>query len=188
MFQCPVPSVDAMTGRTSALVTLALYAAAGLAAPAWPQETIAPCRLCDSGSTAPKEKPAAPVSLDVETSLDFDRLILAGSGNGTAELNPDGSRAVTGSITAIGARAMVGEVVIRGEPGRFVRIGLPGEIILDGLAGGTIRLEQISSDLPPMPRLDGNGRLSFRFGGVLRISGDVDGEFRGDVPIDVDYF
>ena len=38
-----------------------------------------------------------------------------------------------------------------------------------------------------MPRLDGDGRLSFRFGGVLQVSGDLDGEFRGDVPIDVDY-
>jgi len=30
--------------------------------------------------------------------------------------------------------------------------------------------------------------LSFRFGGILRVSGDLDGEFRGDVPIDVEYF
>jgi hypothetical protein len=39
-----------------------------------------------------------------------------------------------------------------------------------------------------MPRLDGNGRLSFRFGGIVAVSGDLDGEFRGDVAIDVDYF
>jgi hypothetical protein len=83
---------------------------------------------------------------------------------------------------------MVGEVTVRGEPGRIVRVGLPDRIELYGLAGGSIHLESIQSDLPPMPRLDANGRLSFRFGGVLRITGDLDGEFRGDVPIDVEYF
>ena len=83
---------------------------------------------------------------------------------------------------------MVGEVVIRGEPGRLVRIELPGRIELFGLTGGAIRLESIRSDLPPAPRLDSAmAELSFRFGGSLRVSGDVDGEFRGDVPIDVDY-
>ncbi|MGH6705290.1 MAG: DUF4402 domain-containing protein [Sphingomicrobium sp.] len=176
-----------MSGRTSALVTLALFVAMGFAAPAYPQDVSAPCRLCDS-ATAENEKPATPVSLDVEASLDFDRLILAGTGEGSAELAPDGGRAVTGSITAIGARAMVGEVVIRGEPGRIVRVALPDRIDLFGLAGGSIRLESIRSDLPAMPRLDGEGRLSFRFGGILRVSGDLDGEFRGDIPIDVEYF
>ena len=172
-----------MVGRSVVLVALAL-----IAAPALPQDATAPCRLCDSSATADSEKPSSPVRLDVETSLDFDRLILAGSGDGSAELSPDGARSVAGSITAISARAMVGEVTIRGEPGRVVRVALPERIELFGLAGGAIRLESIRSDLPPMPRLDGEGRLSFRFGGILRVSGDLDGEFRGDVPIDVEYF
>lgn len=172
-----------MTGRLIVLVALTL-----LAAPALPQDATAPCRLCDSADGQATAEPKAPVSLDIETSLDFDRLILAGSGDGSAELSPDGSRSVSGSITAISARAMVGEVTIRGEAGRMVRVALPERIELFGLSGGSIRLESIHSDLPPMPRLDGEGRLSFRFGGVLRVSGDLDGEFRGDVPIDVEYF
>ena len=176
-----------MPGRSIALVTLASLVAMGFAAPALPQDAGAPCRLCDS--PAPDDaKPGSPVSLDIEATLDFDRLILAGKGEGSAQLSPDGGRSVTGSITAIGARAMVGEVTIRGEPGRIVRVSLPDSIELYGLAGGTIRLESIRSDLPPMPRLDADGRLSFRFGGILRVSGDLDGEFRGDVPIDVEYF
>ena len=177
-----------MLGRYPALFSLALTCALGSAAPALSQDVSAPCRLCDPTTAPVVDKPAVPVSLDVETKLDFDSLILAGGGEGSAELGPQGGRNVTGSITAIGSRAMVGEVVIRGEPGRTVRIELPNQIELFGLAGGTIRLESIRSDLPPMPRLDGNGRLSFRFGGVVRLSGDLDGEFRGNVPIDVDYF
>jgi hypothetical protein len=176
-----------MPGQSIALVAFAVLAAMGLAAPAQPQDVGAPCRLCDS-TGATDEKPAAPVSLDIEASLDFDRLILAGKGDGSAQLSPDGGRSVSGSITAIGARAMVGEATVKGEPGRIVRISLPDSIELYGLTGGTIRLESIQSNLPSMPRLDADGRLSFRFGGILRVSGDLDGEFRGDVPIDVEYF
>ena len=174
-----------MSGRRIALVALAL--SLGSAAPAFSQDVGAPCRLCDS-SAPTEERPAAPISLDVEASLDFDRLILAGKGEGSAQLSPDGGRSVSGSITAIGARAMVGEATVKGEPGRIVRISLPDSIELYGLVGGTIRLESIRSDLPSMPRLDDEGRLSFRFGGILRVSGDLDGEFRGEVPIDVEYF
>ena len=132
--------------------------------------------------------PAEPVRLQVEASLDFDRLILGNGGNGSAELGPDGRRIVTGSVTAISSRAMVGEVTIRGEAGRMVRIDLPSNAELFGFNGGSIALESIRSDLPPMPRLDANGRLSFRFGGIIRVTGEVDGEYRGDVRIEVEYF
>lgn len=187
LFQRGSPSLDDMTGRTHVLFILALIGAMGLAAPALPQDVTAPCSLCAPAASKPEEKPAAPVRLDVEVDLDFDRLVLAGGGEGSAELGPDGVRNVTGSITAISARAMVGEVVIRGEPGRYVRIDLPRRIELQGYSSGVIRLESLRSDLPQMPRLDGNGRLRFRVGGVLHLTGDVSGEFRGDVTIDVDY-
>lgn len=158
-----------------------------IAAPALPQDVTAPCRLCspDEKSDA---KPANPVRLEVEASLDFDRLILSGAGEGSAELRPDGSRLATGSVTAMTARAMVGEVMIRGEPGRQVRIDLPASIDLHGFSGGTIRVESIRSDLPPDPRLDSSGRLNFRFGGVVRLSGNADGDFRGNARINVEYF
>lgn len=177
-----------MLGRYLALLSLALGGVLGLAAPAMSQDVSAPCRLCESGSETAKDQPATPVTLNVETKLDFDQIILASSGAGSAELGPDGARNVSGSVAAIGARAMVGEVVIRGEPGRLVRIDLPNQIELFGMNGGSIRLDSIRADLPPMPRLDDSGRLSFRFGGVLKLSGELDGEFRGDVRIEVNYF
>jgi Domain of unknown function (DUF4402) len=176
-----------MMGRVSALACLALTGALALAAPALPQDVTAPCRLC---TTNPKveEAPAKPVQLDVQASLDFDRLILGGAGDGSAEIRPDGSRIARGSVAAMTARAMVGEVVIRGEPGRQVRVDLPNSIELHGFSGGTIRVESIRSDLPSDPRLDSNGRLNFRFGGVVQVSGNADGEFRGNARIDVEYF
>ena len=186
-FQRPVSSVGPVMSPRS-IIAVAAFVALAAAAPALSQDTGAPCRLCDGATGTGQAKPATPVSLAVETSLDFDRLILAGAGEGSAEIGPDGSRAASGSISAIGARAIVGHVTIRGEPGRSVRITLPDRIELTGLSGGTIRLDSIRSDLSAAPRLGSDGTLSFRFGGILRVSGDVDGEFRGEVPIDVEYF
>lgn len=177
-----------MTGRFPALASLVLAGAMGFAAPALPQDVVAPCILCSTAQGPAAETAREPVRLEVEASLNFDRLITAGSGSGTAELAPDGSRSVSGSVTTMSARAMVGEVVVRGEPGREVRIELPRSIQLSGFNGGSMRIESIRSDLPAMPRLDSNGRLSFRFGGIIHLSGDADGDFRGDARIAVDYF
>lgn len=178
-----------MTGRLPALSCLALAGALAWTAPALPQEVVAPCRLCNPDApTVERQEAKQPVRLEVEASLDFDRLVTTGGGAGSAELGPDGSRIVRGSVTAMSARAMVGEVLVHGEPGREVRIELPRSIELAGFNGGSIRIESIRSDLPPAPRLDSNGRLSFRFGGIIHVSGNVDGDFRGDARIEVDYF
>jgi hypothetical protein len=82
---------------------------------------------------------------------------------------------------------MVGSAVVRGEAGRAVRIELPRRIELHSLSGARIGIEDIVSDLPSAPRLDSAGSLSFRFGGRLSISDDAEGEYRGDVPITVEY-
>jgi hypothetical protein len=147
-----------------------------------------PCRLCRDGDTltAPQEK-AAPMALQVETSLDFDRVILTGAAGGTAKVGPDGGRTTSGALAPMTGRAMNGEVVIRGEPGRAVRVELPRRIELFGFSGGTLSIDTITSDLPAFPRLDSDGRLRIRFGGALFVSGDAEGNYRGDVPITVDY-
>jgi len=45
----------------------------------------------------------------------------------------------------------------------------------------------VVSDLPAIPHLDSAGNLSFRFGGRVRITGDADGAYRGELPITVEY-
>jgi hypothetical protein len=82
---------------------------------------------------------------------------------------------------------MVGSAVVRGEPGRAVRIVLPRRIDLHSIGGARISIDAIVSDLPSLPRLDSAGALEFRFGGRLRVSGDAEGDYRGDVPITVEY-
>lgn len=171
-----------MTGRL-ALLMLGIAAAAGAYAPALGQ-----CRLCESPTTLREDSSeGAQIAIQVETGLDFDRLILLGGGEGSATLRPDGSRQVSGAIGAIGAGAMVGHARIRGEPGRAVRIDLPIRVELHSLSGGRITIDEIVSDLPESPRLDSAGVLNFRFGGRLQISGDAEGDYRGDVPITVEY-
>jgi hypothetical protein len=53
--------------------------------------------------------------------------------------------------------------------------------------GGRITLDNLVSDLPASPRLDSAGNLEFRFGGRVRITGDADGDYRGNLPITVEY-
>jgi hypothetical protein len=174
-----------MSRKLLFLPVLAL--AAGMSTvPALP--AAAQCRLCDTPTTSRDEGTSdGPVSLEIETSLDFDRLILLGAGEGSATLLPNGERSVSGVISDLSGRAMVGSAVVHGEAGRAVRVDLPARIELYSLSGGRIIIENIVSDLPAAARLDSAGALGFRFGGRLRISGDADGEYRGDVPITVEY-
>ena len=173
-----------MVGRyalASSIIAAAVLAGAPAPAPAQ-------CRLCSSPTTERQEsQDSGQISLEVETSLDFDRLVLLGGGSGAATLLPSGERSATGSIGTVSARAMVGSVTIRGEPGRSIRVEMPARVNLHSLSGGQIAIEEMETDLPSLPRLDSAGSLSFRFGGRLTISGEAEGEYRGDVPITVEY-
>jgi hypothetical protein len=173
-----------MMARTVLLAIGFLTAAALTATP----DARAQCRLCAEPTTGPKaDDKGRPVELEVQAALDFDRIVVLGAGEGTATLRPDGSRQVSGSIEAISGRAMVGEALVRGEPGRTVRIDLPSRIELHSVSGATISIDELVTDLPLLPRLDSGGSLSFRFGGRLRLRGTTDGDFRGEVPITVEY-
>jgi hypothetical protein len=161
--------------------------AAGASAALVPQAA-AQCRLCDVPSTQLAADSAdGDVELVVETRLDFDRLIFSGPGMGAATVRPDGSSGAEGVVTSVGPRATVGTILVHGAPGRALRVQLPHRIELYSLSGGRITLDQVMTDLPAAPRLDSAGSLSFRFGGRLVVNGDADGQYRGDLPITVEY-
>lgn len=169
------------------------YALAGLAAAATllagvPKPASAQCRLCDTPTTELKGDNDGPaLEIELQTTLDFDRLVLLGDGLGAATLLPTGQRSASGAVATVSARAMVGSVSVRGAPGRAVRIQLPPRIELHSSSGGRIAIEAIETDLPGLPRLDPAGNLTFRFGGRLDVRGDAEGDYRGDVPITVEY-
>jgi len=167
------------------MARLLLAAALGFVAAS---PTHAQCRLCGTPViTRTDETGHDRVTVEVETSLNFDRLVVFGGSVGSAEIRPDGSRSAQGSIEGVGPRAMVGTATLRGEPGRMVRVDLPSRIQLYSLSGGQIAFDEVTSDLPPMPRLDSTGTLTFRFGGRVHITGDADGDYRGELPIIAEY-
>ena len=172
-----------MTGSKILALLLALVAIEAGDPPASAQ-----CRLCDVPTTAsPQAAPSDDVQLQIETNLNFDRLILSGPGNGAATIRPDGSSGAEGSVAQLGPRAMVGTVLVHGQANRALRVDLPRRIELYSASGGRITLDDVTSDLNGAPRLDAAGNLSFRFGGRLILTGDADGQYRGDLSITVDY-
>ena len=167
---------------------LALPIAAGAAAAGALVPANAQCRLCDKPTTMPDRATSADqLQLDIETSIDFDRLVLLGSGDGAAMLRPDGPNAAQGTISNVSPRAMVGSASIHGAPNRAVRVELPARIDLYSTSGGRISFDEIVSDLSSAPRLDSAGNLKFRFGGRVHVTGDADGQYRGNLPITVEY-
>ena len=174
-----------MTERNAFLKLLIGAAIAGVAGST---PATAQCRLCDSLTIArDADSPKDEIRVEVETSLNFDRLILHGEGEGTAVLRPDGSRTSAGTVAEMSPRAIAGTVTIHGDAGRNVRIELPRRIVLHSLGGGEVIFDNVTSDLPSMPRLDSMGNLKFRFGGRLRVRGDAEGEYQGDLAITAEY-
>ena len=168
--------------------TFALLLAASVAAAVGLSPARGQCRLCDKPTTSLSQSADGDgIALEIESSLDFDRLILAGAGQGAAVIRPDGTAAAQGALSGVSPRAMVGTAVVHGDPGRAVRVELPPRIDLYSVSGGRIAVDGVVSDLPSMPRLDSAGTLTFRFGGRVTITGDAEGDYRGNIPITVEY-
>ena len=165
----------------SGLAAVALLS--GASAPLYAQ-----CRLCSTPTTdLHQEDDGGPIQIEVETTLNFDRLVLLGDGSGYATLLPTGEKSASGSVATVSAAAMVGSVSVRGEPNRIVRVDLPPRIEIYSVGGSRIEIDNIETDLPGLPKLDAAGNLSFRFGGRLQVTGDAEGQYRGDIPINVEY-
>jgi hypothetical protein len=173
-----------MGGFKSLALTLAAAAAAAIGL----SPVNGQCRLCTKPTTALSQSAGGDgIDLEIQTSLDFGRLILSGQGNGAAVLRPDGSNAAEGALTGVSSRAMIGSAVIHGEPGRAVRVELPPRIELYSVSGGRITVDQLVSDLSSLPRLDSAGNLTFRFGGRVTVTGNSEGDYHGNMPITVEY-
>ena len=66
-----------------------------------PAAASAQCRLCSTPTTQiDSDEDGGNIQLDVQATLDFDRLVLLGGGNGAAILFPNGERSASGSVPA----------------------------------------------------------------------------------------
>lgn len=164
---------------------LALAAPLGASAPA-----LAQCLLCgkdDAGPVTAGRKAETPLRVEVETQLDMGR-IAVGAAGGEVEIDPlTGARRLRGSVVDLGGFALSGVVTVSGEPGAEVRVFLPATVDLESGDGRTARVVGLATDLSPAPRLGSDGKLQFRFGGRLQVAGASGGDYRGRIPVTVEY-
>lgn len=162
---------------------VAVLALLSLSASASGQET---CALCfGSNNAAPGE---APLSIEIHADLSFSRLALSGSGAGSAAIDPQsGVKRMDGGMIDLGGMPVQGRGRITGTPQRAVRIDLPRQVTMSTPDGTRAELTELVTNLPPFPLLDSAGTLEFTFGGKLNLKGHKGGNFRGRIPISVDY-
>jgi hypothetical protein len=170
------------------LIKIAAFTGLAFAAAAFAVPAGAQCRLCAPAPGAAKKPPPAAISIDIDTGIDFSRLGLIASGQaGSAAIDPaTGQRTVSGLLDLNGLPVQ-GTVTIRGEPNEHVVVDMPAEVTLTNRSGASIRLARITTTLRNNAKLAHDGTLTFTFGGELMVDGRSDGDFRGRIPITVDY-
>ena len=148
------------------------------------------CRLCTVPSDLEQStsKHEIPVSIEITTKLDFSRAALSGASGGAIDVDPQGgARRVDGGLVDLGGSALAGTAVVRGEPGRTVRIDMPTSARMTSSNGGAIEITGLRTSNAGYSRLDSTGRLEFSFGGRLLVNGSASGTFRARIPITVQY-
>ena len=180
-----------MSGR--ALPLLAAAALLALASgPAFAQGTCTNCDLppgCRGASQGGSSK-CTVVLLDVESDVDFGRLVLVGGQIGHVSIDlGTGAKLVFGDLADAGGIPIYGTALITGQPLRNVLVTMPSSVALTDPVGGQGTMREFETDLPAMPRLDSTGQLRFNFTGTLYTDSAIlsGGTLRGRVPITVDY-
>lgn len=145
------------------------------------------CASCLKGE-APREA-ARPLRIEVESGLQFSRMALRGPADGEASIDPQtGEKRVGRNMIDLGGQSFAGRARVTGEPLRPVRIELPPRVMLRSADGAQAELTDFVTDLPPVAVLDESGTLSFAFGARIASREARGGNFRGRIPIRVDYY
>lgn len=158
-----------------------------------PATAYAQCRLCAAPSepqtaTSGVKKDEKPLRIEITADLNFSRLALLNRAGGEVSIDPlSGARRISGAISGLGGMYLNGEGRLEGEPGRYVRVHLPDRIVLSAPNGSTAELVKLDTNLPAQAQLDRDGKLTFNFGGKLRVTGNSGGQFRGRIAITADY-
>jgi hypothetical protein len=130
-----------------------------------------------------------PLSITIESALQIGRLALTGRDDGTAVIDPQtGAKRVGGNMVDLGGLTFQGKATVTGQPLKPVRIELPQRVLLHSPSGAEAELSDFRTDLPGVALLDAHGVLEFSFGATLSTKGAQGGDFRGRIPIRVEYY
>lgn len=130
-----------------------------------------------------------PLSITIESGLQIGRLGLIGRADGDAAIDPQtGAKQVGPNMVDLGGLSFQGKATITGQPLKPVRIELPRTVVLRSPSGAEAELTDFRTDLPPVAMLDANGQLEFDFGATIASKDAQGGDFRGRIPIRVDYY
>ena len=149
----------------------------------------AECRLCAPDTKKLPERINVPLRVEVEAALDLGRAAqINAGGGGTISLDPrTGERRVAGGLTDLGGFSLKGTVRLTGEPFAPVAVSMPARIPLTAPDGSRADVIDIQTDLSPTATLDGQGQLTFAFGGRLIVTAGQAGDFRGRISVVADY-
>ena len=90
-------------------------------------------------------------------------------------------------IERLGGMGVAGTVEIWGSPLRRISVEMPTTVELRAADGSVATVTNFRTDLKKNPNLGLFGYLKFNFGGELRVTAGQAGQFRGRIPITVEY-
>lgn len=155
-----------------------------------PAGVAAQCQLCAEETAAAAAKPSQrPIVITIEAGVDFSRIALVRTGQGgTATIDANsGQRTLTGNLIGLSGVPVAGTVTIRGEPKQHVEVSFPTNALLYNSTGASYLLVNFRTTLKNNPKIGDDGALRFTFGGTLQINGSAAGNFRGSIPVTVEY-
>lgn len=130
-----------------------------------------------------------PLRIEIESGIDFSRSALRGTIDGDALIDPQtGEKVVGPNMIDLGGLPYQGRARVTGKPLQPVRIDLPASVTLRSAKGAKAELSDFTTDIPGVAVLDANGELTFRFGARITTIEARGGNFRGRIPIRVEYF
>jgi hypothetical protein len=145
-----------------------------------------------SGSNASEnglENRNYPLKITIESGIDFSRSALRGQLDGDAQIDPQtGSKIMGPQMIDLGGMHFQGRATVTGKPLQPIRIDLPATVVMRTPGGARAELTDFQTDIDGIAMLDANGELSFRFGARISTIEGAGGDFRGRIPIRVDYF
>ncbi len=156
-----------------------------------PSVLAAQCQLCPAKPNPVGGTPKVterPLSVEIEAALDFSRIAMLGTQGGSVIIDVSGgNRHVSGGLRDLGGGLLKGQVRVTGEPNHPIRVILPQRVTLTSSEGGSIDATNLRTDLPSNPSLSSEGILNFAFGGQLNVTHAAAGDYRGRIPITVEY-